>query len=989
MKKENEVNQFIRKHINKVDKNAMSIEKISKFVRLNKHLNLRVNVIFLEDGYCFPIYRGTNVKAKNVVNLLLYKTMRKMSVFHHFAFLPDLSKFARKMYKNEEGKISYEKIFICENCFAKFAYQHKMYEHQVKCFKNIPEAFALFEKGSKIQFVNYFNKFPKEFVGFLDFESSHNKQDRKCDSCSSDAICAHRTTIEAIQLPIAYSLLIIDGDKDIFFKRTYAGEDCIDDLIDTYVKISLKLQSINENPKPMKLTYQEKIDYFNSNMCHICEKEFSLDDGENIKVRDHCHYRGHYMGSAHMKCNFRRSIQKEIPVYCHNFSGYDSHLILKAIKNDERIWKISAIPYNTEKVRTLTINYIQMLDSLNFLQGSLSALVNDLAKSGSSFPILRKSGLFNTESQFKLLTAKSFFCYEKLDNLENLKSMKCIPSQESFYNTLTDSHISDEDYAHAVLVFRELKCKDMYEYMLLYCNLDTFLLADVFSQFRDVMQSKFGLDACNSLSLPSFSFDCMLKYTNVQIDHITDEDVFHMLRQNIRGGFSFISSRIETDIDFTSGKKVNCIDYLDANNLYGHAQSRSLPISDYRFLSKSEIKLIDISNLSEDDETGYIYEVDLEYPSHLHDSHRSYPLAPEKMTVTPDMLSPYQLRCQNELNISTGKVPKLMSTFRKRVKYVTHGQNLKLYISLGMKLTKIHRVLAFTQSKFLKKYIDFCTEMRASALTSFAKNLFKLMANSVYGKFIEDKSKHMQLIFCSTAEYLRKWVMSPRYSNFKIINNDFVAVFLKKPVTAVTQAYAIGFSILELSKEFMYRSYYQYIKPKLGPECRVLMSDTDSLFLASKYKKNNLLPLKSILDTSNFDREHPMFTEKHKSQLGFFKSETGSEKISRFIGLRSKCYAFELKNSSYHTKCKGIKKSFRKKIPVSSFVRCLEQICSYDTTQYTLGSKNHQIRLAKQQKLCFSSFDDKTFLLSCGVHSVPYYSARILANSDACEICYK
>ena len=75
--------------------------------------------------------------------------------------------------------------------------------------------------------------------------------------------------------------------------------------------------------------------------------------------------------------------------------------------------------------------------------------------------------------------------------------------------------------------------------------------------------------------------------------------------------------------------------YLDANNLYGSAMSQSLPTGDFEWLSQEEISNFNVETVQDDGEEGYILEVDLEYPEHLHDLHNDYPLAPEKMKVTP------------------------------------------------------------------------------------------------------------------------------------------------------------------------------------------------------------------------------------------------------------------------------------------------------------------------------------------------------------------
>ena len=138
-----------------------------------------------------------------------------------------------------------------------------------------------------------------------------------------------------------------------------------------------------------------------------------------------------------------------------------------------------------------------------------------------------------------------------------------LPDKAAFHNTLTDQDISEEDYLHAQKVFKTFKCKNMLEYMKLYMKLDVALLADLFLNFRELMFSKFDLDPCHFISLPSYAFSCMLKLTEISIEPIEDIDIFQFLSQNIRGGFSFVSQRMECTA--TNPKKK--LLYLDANNL--------------------------------------------------------------------------------------------------------------------------------------------------------------------------------------------------------------------------------------------------------------------------------------------------------------------------------------------------------------------------------------------------------------------------------------
>ena len=117
---------------------------------------------------------------------------------------------------------------------------------------------------------------------------------------------------------------------------------------------------------------------------------------------------------------------------------------------------------------------------------------------------------------------------------------------------------------------------------------------------------------------------------------------------------------------------------------------------------------------------GYIFELNLDYPDHLHDHLSDYSLAPEGLEITSDMLSPFQ-------KISFPEQPpqvKLTPNLRNKEKYVVHYRNLKLYLEMGMRITKVHRVLEFDQSAWLKPYIDFNTQCRAQCTTDFEKDFF-------------------------------------------------------------------------------------------------------------------------------------------------------------------------------------------------------------------------------------------------------------------------
>ena len=123
-----------------------------------------------------------------------------------------------------------------------------------------------------------------------------------------------------------------------------------------------------------------------------------------------------------------------------------------------------------------------------------------------------------------------------------------------------------------------------------------------------------------------------------------------------------------------------------------------------------------------------------------------------------------------------GQVAKLASTLTEKKNYVLHYRNLQLYLSLGLKLKKVHRVLEFDQSPWLRQYIDFNRQKRAEARNAFEKDFFKLMNNSVYGKTCENLKKRVDVRLVTDQNKLSKLTSKPTYVNSKIFTEDLVAV---------------------------------------------------------------------------------------------------------------------------------------------------------------------------------------------------------------------
>lgn len=579
--------------------------------------------------------------------------------------------------------------------------------------------------------------------------------------------------------------------------------------------------------------------------------------------------------------------------------GYDSHFIMQEIgaivknhtyknnKGEEKQMNINAIPNNMEKYMAFMLgNHLTFIDSFQFMSSSLEKLVSNLPKESLKYT----SKSFKGE-KLDLMVRKGVYPYDYMDSFEKFNHK--LPSKEDFYSILNDQHISNEDYEHAQNVWNKFSLKNMGDYHNLYLKSDILLLADVFENFRNTCLEYYKLDPCHYFTSPGLSWDAMLKMTNIKLELMTDIDMFQFIEKGLRGGISYIANRYSKANnkymkEYYENKPSKYIMYLDANNLYGWAMSQYLPTGGFKWMTQKQIDNIDLAKYKEDSKNGLILEVDLKYPQDLHNFHNDYPLAPEKVKVTDSMLSNYSKRIADKYNISTGLVYKLIPTLSNKEKYVLHYRNLQLYIDLGLKVSKVHRVLEFNQSPWLKQYIAFNTEKRKNAKNAFEKEFFRLMNNSVFGKTMKNIRKRVDVRLVTDEKKLLKLTSKPTYVSCKIFNENLVAVHkIKETITLNRPAY-VGMSILDLSKTLMYDFHYKYIKKNYGEKAMLLFTDTDSLTyeIEANDVYRDFWIDKDKFDNSDYPEGSPYFDKTNKKVIGKFKDEAAGVPICEFVGLR-------------------------------------------------------------------------------------------------------
>ncbi|UYV77913.1 hypothetical protein LAZ67_15002823 [Cordylochernes scorpioides] len=543
----------------------------------------------------------------------------------------------------------------------------------------------------------------------------------------------------SVHVPCSYCYIVVDPESNIVHKEIYRGENPAEKFLLSLFSTVSKLKERLRNYPSVDMNEQQKIDFLNEQTCHICKKQLDI----KTKVIDHCHWSGRYRGAAHKICNLNYHNNSKFRCLLHGAKNYDNHFLIKALRHVPHK-HLTIIPMNMEKYSVILVDDVIFLDSFQFLSASLNTLSSNLPQDG--FKVLSQCFPYQTD----LLRRKGVYPYEYMTDSSKF-SETSLPPIEYFSSKLLNESCSNESYAFAQQVWEELNCT-------------------------------------NARRLP--------RYISNWRHLISDPDMYLTCEQ-IRGGVAMISKRYAKannpfmGDEFDSSKDTSYLFYTDCNNLYGWSMCQPLPTGRFRWLTSEECNQINILALQDDSLIGYIFVVDLCYPEHLHDSHNDFPLAPERLQIVESMLSDFKKSLPHSIASSI----KLCPNFFPKSSYTVHYRTLKFYLSQGLKLTKIHKILSFNQSPWLKPYIDFNTDQRKQAKSEFEKNFWKLLNNSVYSKTIENLRKRVRVEVVTEPERAAKLMAKPTLDSFHIIE-DLVILKMKKRNLTLKKPVYIGFTIL-------------------------------------------------------------------------------------------------------------------------------------------------------------------------------------------------
>lgn len=183
---------------------------------------------------------------------------------------------------------------------------------------------------------------------------------------------------------------------------------------------------------------------------------------------------------------------------------------------------------------------LRFLDSFRFMPSSLEKLASYL----SDDDLTTVKSIYQTHNEFSLMKRKGVFPCDYLDSVGRLEE--------------TQQSCSVDDYEHAENVWNTFSCNQLLDYLLLYLKVDVLLLCDVFENFRKIGKNIYNLDASQYYTIPGLSWDAMLKTTKIELELLTDINMYNFVVRGIRGGIvqcskrhSIVNNKYASDYDPT------------------------------------------------------------------------------------------------------------------------------------------------------------------------------------------------------------------------------------------------------------------------------------------------------------------------------------------------------------------------------------------------------------------------------------------------------
>ena len=489
-------------------------------------------------------------------------------------------------------------------------------------------------------------------------------------------------------IPHSIGLMSLDYQYNMLEYRSIWGTDCALKMIDTIESMILAFHN-KLGPKKYYtpiLTPQEYDAFRKSTHCAYCNRDYATIPNV-LKHRHHDHHlppkygppkmlangkitnpliKGNYLNSSCGFCNWQiTNKRRTVYVWMHNFSQYDSALLMEGLISSRRddMKNFTVLPKGATGYHFIQYNNIRFLDTLSFLQGSLSSIVEleskkiDPTKSnkedaiGQVFPntvkAIKKSRF--DDKVIPLLTRKLVYPYSLPKKIEDFDLINYFPQPSAFRDDLHDCDVDQADYEYAKKVFDISGCKSLRDMHDLYLLTDCSLLSDCWRSYNNEIFNTFGLHPSNFISGPALSFAAGLKQSKTDIELLYDESMYEIFQNTIRGGFCAVNQRHAraNNVDMSSydeNSNTSMIFFKDFNSLYGECLTEKMPFKSFKYVDEATLSLYQnnpklFMEIDVEDNKAYIVTCDFDIPENLARFTDMMPLSIVNTThITP---SPY------------------------------------------------------------------------------------------------------------------------------------------------------------------------------------------------------------------------------------------------------------------------------------------------------------------------------------------------------------
>lgn len=951
---------FFKKFNTKNISFPITTNDITKFEKQNTELNLSINVYTYEKK-TFGVLRLCQNEKKNHLNLLLLEKKKHF----HFVYIENLSRLVRSQVTKHNGA-----HLFCAECITHFKPDDFLMHKTIGCGRTKIEP----PKDPFVKFTKFYAKNPLKFIVYADLETKNvvleTQPGKNLDVAYTEKLTRHEV------IAASYKIVSFNDDENYRKLRTFICENPLskffNKLLQDLTEIKEKYYSFNHpmtkiSPEHRKYLEREK-------NCRICEKPLYTKSNEPIVIdhdhclsEDDCSYRyGPFKGNirflVHNSCNIN-FVEKHFFVVClHNNAHYDGHFLIRYLAT-LRLGNLTCIARSSEnyicfkwKLYNTTHELeIRFIDSYKFLSSSLSNIISSMTE----FPYFdaymkRKFGNKVVTKDFLL---KAPMCYSHIKSLKVLEE-KDFPSRDKFFNSLTNTELSIEDYDIGKKIYKSLGCKKFKDYFKFYLHLDVIFLTDGCEALRKMLIGNFKIDPLGYyFTLASYSLDACLHFSNLELPVLYDCNMIRYARKAIKGGYCggnihYIESNSRhSNEGFCEEKgEESQILAFDVVGLYSKIMKDfKFPFGGYEWIKDNcSLKKLekDLMNIPLNGDIGYLIDADIDVPENLHNLHAMWPLLPETKKMKD-------------------KSFKLLATLLDKKNYVCHFGLLQQAVKNGLKLKKINSAIKFNQTDWLKPYMTFVLELRQKATTKNEQDILKFLLNSIYGKFIENTENYMnyRLLMTHDSEMVKNRLFSnPRMKNVKIFSKNLCGVEITKDRVCYPRSPIVANAILDLSKMYMAGFVYDLFIPNLKNDFKILYSDSDSFFLWCRGEKGYDLIRNNpeIFDTSDFSPSNSFGIKNQNNKLpGSLKIENANYIIIKFIYLRPKAYAIIMVDAQGNfkviKKAKGTEKAIIHSFTFNDYLDVFNKRNHIMKKMTRIMSKNHEVFTVETNKKALSS----------------------------------